>query len=279
MWPSPPGVPYFAKGAAGSAGLAGVSGMAGCSAAGADAAGASRIEPESRPALPMIASVMLVTMKELQFKGWKLFLGTWWAFWGLLYVLNDIEIYWYNESFPMFTYDDVTRIIISAFLTFDVMALVGMWLVNGFKGAELAPGVIFSAGRYGWKVALFCVAYSLIYYLFGFIPWMLPEVRDFYASWAITSEPLYVLLLFNVFRGALWLLFSLPLLMGLKSRRQGFWLLPLVLVTGTAVAVIVPSAVMPGTVRLGHFIELFTSMTLVGLFMVMLFVKDRVHTS
>ncbi|MCK4470785.1 MAG: hypothetical protein KAW49_03265, partial [Anaerolineae bacterium] len=53
------------------------------------------------------------------------------------------------------------------------------------------------------------------YYCCGFIPWTLfPQVREFYASWAATTEPIPVLLLFNVPRGALWFLFSLPILLG-----------------------------------------------------------------
>lgn len=176
--------------------------------------------------------VMYTTFQQLRFAKWKLLLGIWWAFWGLLYVLNDIELFWYNESFPLFTYQDVTRIIIAAFVTFGVMALVATWLVKGFKRQEIAPEIKFDGGRYGWKTIFFCVAYALIYYAFGFIPWILPEVRQFYASWAITSGPIYMLLLFNVLGGALWFIFSLPILTGVRTKKQAYWLLPLVLVRG-----------------------------------------------
>ena len=56
---------------------------------------------------------------------------------------------------------------------------------------------------------------------------------------------------------------------------SALWLAPLALFTGTAVACILPSAVMPGMVRLGHFIELGFSMTVVGVFMVWLFLKEK----
>jgi hypothetical protein len=197
------------------------------------------------------------------------------AFWGLFNVLNMVELYWYNESFPLFTYLDVTKLVISSLVTYGLTTLVGMWLVGGFKREEAESQTTFEVGRNWRKVLLFCVAYPLFYYCCGFITRIFPEVREFYAGWAVTMEPLYILLLFNVFRGALWLLFSLPILMGARTRKVAFWLMPLVLFTGTAGALITPSAVMPGIVRLAHFIELGFSMIVVGLFMVWFFVRDK----
>jgi hypothetical protein len=221
-------------------------------------------------------TVMYLTLIYLRYQGWKLFLAVWVAFFGLFTVLNHIELYWYHEAFPLFTYLDVTKLMISALVAYGLVALAGTWLVGGFKREAQDRQTIFEVGRYGWKIGLFCVAYSLFYYGCGFITRIFPEVRDFYAGWALTREPLYILLLFNVFRGVLWFLFALPLLLGIKTRKQAFWLVPLILFTGTAVAVITPSAFMPGIVRLAHFIELGFSMTVVGLSMVWLFLTDRV---
>jgi hypothetical protein len=220
-------------------------------------------------------TVLYLVLVNLRYQGWKLFLGVWMAFWGLFNVLNMVELYWYNESFPLFTYLDVTKLVISSLVTYGLTTLVGMWLVGGFKREEAESQTTFEVGRNWRKVLLFCVVYPLFYYCCGFITRIFPEVREFYAGWAVTMEPLYILLLFNVFRGALWLLFSLPILLGARTRKVAFWLMPLVLFTGTAVALITPSAVMPGIVRLAHFIELGFSMIVVGLFMVWLFVKDK----
>jgi hypothetical protein len=51
--------------------------------------------------------------------------------------------------------------------------------------------------------------------------------------------------------------------------------MPLVLVTGTAVATMIPSALMPSYVRIAHFVELGFSMTVVGIFMVFLFLRGE----
>jgi hypothetical protein len=220
-------------------------------------------------------TALYLTLTYLRYKGWKLFLGVWLAFWGLFTVLNAVELYWYNASFPLFTYLDVTKLIINGLIVYGLTTLLGTWLVGGFKREELEKQTTIEFGRYGRKVLLFCVFYPIFYYLCGFITRIFPEVREFYAGWAMTMEPLYILLLFNVFRGALWLLFSLPILLGAITRKVAFWLMPLVLFTGTAVAVITPSAVMPGIVRFAHFIELGFSMIVVGIVMVWLFVRDK----
>jgi hypothetical protein len=149
------------------------------------------------------------------------------------------------------------------------------WLVGGFKREATEKQISFDAGRYAWKVILFCVAYSFFYYGCGFITRLFPAAVEFYAGWAATMEPLYMLLSFNVFRGALWLVFSLPILLGARTRKVALWLMPLMLFNATAMEHMLPSAVLPGGVRLAHFIELGSSMIVVGLFMVWLFVKDK----
>jgi hypothetical protein len=220
-------------------------------------------------------AVLFTTLSYLRYKGWRLFLAGKISFFGLFGVLNVIELIWYNESFPLITYLDTVKMMITNLLTYGATALVGTWLIKGFKKEEQARNTIFDAGRYGWKIGLFSVLYPLFYLCCGFIPWAIPEAREFYAEWAATSEPLPVLLLFNVFRGALWFLFSLPILLGAPTRRRAFWLLPLVMVTGTAISFITPNPYIPPMVRVGHFIELAFSMTVVGVFLVWLFLKEK----
>ena len=220
-------------------------------------------------------SVLFIVLTRLRYKGWKLVLAAITSFFGLFGVLNGVELIWYNEAFPLLTYLDVVKMMITNLLSYGLAVLVGTLLVRGFRREELARNTRLDVGRFGWKIGLFVVLYPLFYYCCGFIPWSFPEVREFYATWALTTEPIPVLLLFNVFRGALWFLFSLPILLGTRTRRQALWLLPLVLVTGTAVACITPSPLMPPIVRLGHFIELGFSMTVVGVFMAWLFLEEK----
>ena len=220
-------------------------------------------------------SVLFITLNCLRYRSWKLYLAVFISFYGLFSVMNLLEILWFIKAFPMFTTLDVIKMSFTALFTFGLTALVGTWLVKGFKKEEEARSTVFDAGRFAWKIGLFMVLYSLFYFCCGFIAWAFPATRELYAGWAGTGEQIPVLLLFQVFRGGLWFLFSLPILLGVTTRKQAFWLLPLILVTATAFALIIPNASFPAMVRLAHGIELTFSMTVVGIFMVWLFLKEK----
>jgi hypothetical protein len=169
----------------------------------------------------------------------------------------------------------VGKNLITTFFSYAAVALVGTFLVKGFKKTETKRRTGFDIGRFGWKIALFLVLYPPFYYFCGFIAWSFSATRVLYAKWVVTMESTWVLLLYNVPRAGLWLLFSVPLLLGVTTRKQAFWLMPVVLVTATALAFITPNPTFPPMVRLAHGIELGLSMTVVGVFMVLLFLKEK----
>jgi hypothetical protein len=220
-------------------------------------------------------SALFITLKCLRYKSLRLYLAVFISFIGLFSVLNQVEILWYIEAFPLFTSLDVVKMFLTDVFAYGITALVGVWLVKGFKKEKEVKSTVFDMGRSSWKVAVFVVLYPLFYYCCGFIAWSFPAAREFYSGWAATSEPISILLLFNVFRGGLWLFFSLPLLLGARTRKQAFRLLPFILVIATAGGLIMPNAAMPAMVRLAHGIELTFSMTIVGIFMVWLFLKEK----
>jgi hypothetical protein len=78
-------------------------------------------------------AVMYIVLNNLKYSGWKLFLAVWMAFFGLFTVLNSIELYWFNESFPLFNYTDVSKLIFNGMVAYGITALTGTWLVSGFK--------------------------------------------------------------------------------------------------------------------------------------------------
>lgn len=220
-------------------------------------------------------NVIFLVLTKVHFKGWKLFFAVWLATFGIFGLVNYLEMFWYNKAFPLITYLDAIKVTVISLISYGITSFAGVLLANGFKRQEKERKAVFIAGKYAWRIILFCVTYPFIYLAFGFIPWAFPAVREFYADWALTSEPIPFLLLFNVLRGFLWFLSSLPILTGMVTRKQTLWMMPLILVCGTALTNIIPSAIMPFEIRIPHIIELGSSMTLIGLYLVWLFVRSK----
>ena len=102
-------------------------------------------------------TVMYVGLTYLRYKGWKLFLAVWISFFGLFTVLNCVELFWYIESFPLFTPLDITKLMIIDLFKFGLLALVLVhtaYLVGGQdpQAGFLAgaPGTVYwdSGGMY-----------------------------------------------------------------------------------------------------------------------------------
>ena len=136
-------------------------------------------------------SALFITLKCLRYKGLRLYLAVFISFFGLFSVLNQVEILWYIEAFPLFTTLDVIKMLITDLIAYGIAALVGVWLVKGFKKEKEVKSTIFDAGRSSWKVAVFVVLYPLFYFCCGFIAWSFPAAREFYSGWAATSAVSY----------------------------------------------------------------------------------------
>jgi hypothetical protein len=188
-------------------------------------------------------SVMLITLNALRYRGWKLFLVTFSAFYGLFVVFNQIEVIYLSQLFPRYTPADTVKVMVTAVFTYGLATLLGTWMVNGFEREEGENRASFEGGRYYWKVVLFMAFYHLFYLKFP--------------------------------QGPLMLLSSLPILMGARTRRQAYCLMPLVLVTGTAGSQIPPSPVVSQIVRLLHALEMVIFMSFIGWFMAWLFLKEK----
>lgn len=220
-------------------------------------------------------AVLYAVIRTTRLSGRKRFAAAWMASFGLFNLVNATEMLWYKESFPLITFLDIAKMVVTGLIAYGVTTLVGTLMLAPHPDRQESNAAAFRTGPYHSRVLLFCLLYPIFYYACGFISWSFTEARAFYANWATTAEPTYALLLFNVFRGGLWLGFSAPVLVGVKNKRQAFWLMPAMLFAGTSISVITPSALLPGIVRFAHFIELGISMAVVGLFMAWLFVKPR----
>ena len=106
----------------------------------------------------------------------------------------------------------------------------------------------------------------LLYVGFGLmIAWRSEELRNFYAE-SVSSIDYLELRIIQVFRGFLWIMFCVPLLIWFKGGRgEKVIVISLLLAILPTILLLFPNPYMPAGVRLTHFVEVFLSNGLFGL--------------
>jgi hypothetical protein len=208
------------------------------------------------------------------------------ALWGQLLVLSfvaqvfmtQIETGYFLSAFPLLQGNfEVYRLVMSGLITSALVTLLVTALVGGFTKKQ-RPQPTFSvtnddAVRSGWWLAFVYVA---LYMLFGYyVAWQIAELRAFYTGstellsvfgqWGATLMDRPEILVFQYFRGVLWLLCLIPLFKGFSGKRT-----ELVILSALALALLptmqlaFANPLMPPGVSLGHFWEVSISTGIYG---------------
>lgn len=124
------------------------------------------------------------------------------------------------------------------------------------------------------KMGIIGIIYMFVYLLFGyFVAWQFAELREFYSGSAeklnffrqmafnIQSRP--ILIPFQFLRGILFSAFILPLLFMINTRKLFIASVCLVYLS-TAILLVIPNVLFPTMVRIGHLLEMTSSMLLFG---------------
>ena len=137
------------------------------------------------------------------------------------------------------------------------------------------------AGQWVVKLAAIAIIYCVLYFGFGFVvAWSNPELRAMYGEGVNQAMfSLYRLILFQVFRSALWVLFALPVIRGTRGPTwQVALIVGLLYALPMNIAHASPNPFMPDpSVRLSHFIETSTSNFIFGL--IVTWLVHRRHSS
>ena len=206
--------------------------------------------------------------------------------WGQLLVLSfgtqvfmtQIETGYFISAFPLLNGNfELYRLIFRGLLTSALFTLLVTWMVGGFsKRPRLQAQFTVTnddAVRAGWWLAF---AYTILYFLFGYyVAWQIQDLRLFYGGPAeingffeqlgltFMSKP--EIIVFQYFRGVLWMLCLIPLFKGFVGKR-----LELVILSGVALALL-PTAqlafanpLMPAAISMGHFWEVSISTGIFG---------------
>ncbi len=224
----------------------------------------------------IILTIFIINSKM---QGLKLIGTTFIIFWGIQYFMTQIETLYFNDAVKM-PLIDVMKVVISGALSVIIYSTFGVLILGKYK-KKLTSVVNENLTKSSLikllpNVAILSISYVLIYFLFGyFVAWQFPDLRYYYTgssailnvfqhiSKQFQSDP--ILPLFQLFRGLLWSGLSMIIITSLITKGWKTYiitgLLFSILITST---LIFPNAYMPAPVRLGHSIELFTSMFTFG---------------
>ena len=208
------------------------------------------------------------------------------ALWGQLLVLSfgaqvfmtQIETAYFLSAFPLLHGNfEVYGLILRGLLTSALVTLLVTWMVGGFsKKARPQPQFAVTnddAVKSGWWLSF---VYILLYMLFGyFVAWQSQVLRLFYGGpaelnsffnqWGQSLMNRPELLVFQYFRGLLWIVCLVPLFKGFSGKR-----IELVILSALALALLptmqlaFANPLMPPTVSLYHFIEVSVSTGIFG---------------
>jgi len=218
-------------------------------------------------------------IKHSQIFGKKLFLDILFVIFFVQCFMTQIETLFFGSAFPALTKPDVILIMIANLI--PLLATIPL-LIKFFKRKDAAsescviekqPSNIKSIVL---KLGIIGVIYLFVYLVFGyFVAWQFKELRIFYSG---SSEKLSffgqmlnnlaanpVIFPFQIFRGILFGAFIIPLRNMLGKNKMVFITSVCLVYLCTAVMLIIPNVLFPDIVRIGHLIEMTSSMLLFGI--------------
>jgi hypothetical protein len=237
--------------------------------------------------LVCLADALVLTLLVLNsgWQGWRLVVALFVLWFGIETFLSQMETFFFNVSLSLPT-SSILRIVGSGAIRALLVTPAAVLLLRRRPLPDVAadvrhpttgrkprrpPSALVGAGL------LLAAVYVLIYLTFGyFVAWQSSEVRLFYSGSAelapffthLWNQVIYgspTLIPFQFLRGILWVgLALLALRMTEGSVRRPALLMAALFGIVFSVPCLIPNPYLPTAVRLVHFIELLTSMTLFG---------------
>lgn len=238
---------------------------------------------EASNALFILLIINLVNSLLLSFvllrsrwRGWKLVLAVAGIYFGIITFMSQLETFFFGEAMGI-SKVLLAQIIVLGILTAGLVAPIAVLIFRKWKGTsevwEYAP---LQDKGLRWKLPVLTVLYVFLYLVFGyFIAWQSPAVRLYYTD---STELLPFiqhleklvrqdagLLLFQVFRGLLWIGFVVLIVQCCKGNKWELALWSgLLLGVFFTLQLFLPNPFMPEEVRMVHLLETASSNFLFG---------------
>ncbi len=197
--------------------------------------------------------------------------------WGVQTFMTQIETAYFWSAFPGVSGVQMFFLFARNLVTIAVFLPLAFWMTGRLRsdGGEVESGLSLDA-TLAWKLPLLGAGYVVLYFVFGyFVAWQIEGIRVFYTGSAVldgfvgqlqgTVSQRPFIVPFQFLRGILWIAVAWPLLASLGRSRLEQVIAGAVLVgLFPTVQLVFENPLMPAAVRLGHFIEVTSSMMIFG---------------
>lgn len=193
--------------------------------------------------------------------GLRLVLYLFIALFGLSSIMTQIETIVFLKSFPALSLAMVGQFVLAGFISAVIFTPVAVFVAGRKK---TAGAILIFPKNLPVKILLLSLIYPAIYLFFGyFVAYRFDAVTEFYKNDPMVySMPLLIFIQF--IRGGLWVIFILPLMATIPEGKKQWIASTLLYSLLVGTQLMIPNPVMPDMVRLGHFLEVTSSMAVYG---------------
>lgn len=204
-------------------------------------------------------------INRLDLNGWKRITATAFVVYGIQLFMTQMETWIFREAFPTIDSRELIRLLVLGFVV--ILAATAFAALLWTKKTVVLYSTEHLRPNKSWyyKVPVLSVAYMLLYFFFGrYVAFQSEALREFYAT-SVGNINANGLIVTQVFRGALWVLFCLPMVLWLRGKRvEKILATSLFMALLPTILLFFPNPYMPHEIRMYHFVEIFLSNGIFG---------------
>jgi len=218
----------------------------------------------------LVCFTIYFIIRHSHFNGKKLFLNLVFVLFFVQLFLAQIETLLFGHAFPALTKLDVVLIMLAGLLPLLVTVPL---MIKFFQNKDaVIEKMEINIKSFLIKLVVIGIIYACVYMLFGyFVAWQFRELRIFYSGsseklgfWKhlFNNDP--VIFPFQILRGMLFAIFVMPL-KNMISNKKAFIASICLVYSYLGYVFILPNVLFPDMVRVGHLLEMTSSMLLFGI--------------
>jgi hypothetical protein len=198
--------------------------------------------------------------------------------------MTQIETLFFGNAFPVLTKPDIVLLMLSGL--FPLLGTIPL-LIKFFQNKDgVFEKRVINVKVIIVKLGIIGIIYLCVYMVFGyFVAWQFEELRVFYSGSAeklsffgqlannMKASP--VIYPFQILRGILFGCFVIPLIKMITKKKFVFITSVCLVYLCTAVMLLIPNVLFPDAVRIGHLIEMSSSMLLFGIIVGIIFSENN----